>query len=449
MWNHLNSGAIAFSTSSDFQSLVTESISLWINQSPGNPTAIAFCTHPVTQELMILESNYNVYSTKIDADGKPSFRKLCTLAQNKLGELNQRKTYKILAFKKFLALLTESNELLVFETYKGMHMWTSDLQKNERPNIWVSQGDIPQLGVWGTSYFQVLVSETVMKQAENMLKLKASEGQNLSPQPQRKVSKEYTLHLTFKGNHGKKGKETYVVVDQEGENSIQGSGIKEENSATRSDKKTSDLLLLVSDFLNDWDTKNLSLEVCLWLLDDRKSKVENNDLHFRTKDEFRQIYTMIDNPCIFLALLHQNRKYRVAVAELMKEYVENKENGQSKNIDSTLFSLIQRYSALSEDISKILVNSDTNDHKFSPVPSPFNVKFRHQLTNESLSKQEIYEIIESSAEVFPQEFIRVLVSVLNLEKETDIDFIEDDAGMSKIQEILWQNILRLVTKTFH
>ena len=455
MWNYLNNGIIPLSASSDFQSLITDSISLWINQNQGDPAAVAYCTHPVTQELLILESTSDLFSTKIDVDGRPVIKKLCSLSRSKLGDLNQRKKYKMLAFKKFVALLLEEGEMLVFETYKGMLIWSDESLKHERPRVWVSQGSIPLVGIWSPSFVRVLRSESVVKQAEGMLKLESSEERGLSSAVrERKISKEYTLHLTFKGDHGNKGKETYVVVDQENEPQTDDSnrdGVHDtqvfENSE---DHATSESLMLVSEYLRDWNTKNLSSEVCLWLLNHPKLKLDGKWLQFRNKEEFDQIFKMFDNPCIPLALLHKNPKYKHAVFDIMKEYVSKQSNSVTASADPGLLDLMKRYCSLSEDINTILENdpkgneskADADDTRVS-----FQNSLEAQLQDDNLTKEEFYEVILWAAESNPVEFISEIVQVLGLgrkdtSRDSGYEAVESKVGIERLQSTCWKNILR-------
>ena len=442
LWNYLHNGVIPISTSTDFQSLVTESISLWINQNANDAAAIAYCTHPVTQELLVLESTCNLYSTQIDGSGKPYLSKLCTLCKKNIGEINPRKSCTIFAFKKFLGLLLEEHELLIFETYTGKLVWKSDCSKNDRVKPWVSQGDIPQVGLWCPSFMNVIRSESVIKQAEEMLKLDAKKT---LPVPESKVSKEYTLHLTFKG---KDGKETYVVVDNEEDGQAENTKKKvdaEQVIEKNAGHTISESVMLVTEYLKDWDTKNMSCEVCLWLLNHPNLHGDTKRLQFRGEEQFRQFFNMFENPCISLALLHKNRKYKLAADGMMNKVCEN--HKQLGNLCSNLQTLVKQYCSLTNDIQSILeIDKSKKKSSVSQVEFSFSENLRSQLENESLTKHDLNEIIQWAAEMRPVEFVNEIRQIFGLDakQDGDEDASEDqaNAASTKLQTVLWRNVLR-------
>ena len=427
--------------STDFQSLVTESVSLWINQNPNDPTVIAYCTHPVTQELLVLESTCNLYSSKIDASGKPVVSKLCRICKASFGEINPRKTCEIFAFKRFLGLIIEEHDLFVFETYTGRLVWQSDSPKNERMKAWISQCSIPQVGLWCSSFMNVIRSESVMKQAEMMLKLDMKKP---VPENTRKVSKEYTLHLTFKGNNGKCGKETYVVVDNEKESPEYESNSQQVAEANVG-HTISESIMLISEYLKDWDTKNLSSEVCLWLLNHPKLHGDIAWLQFQDQQQFRQFYSMFENPCLPLALLHRNRKYKLAVDELMIKFNGKSSGKELCGLGQNLHSLINRYCSLSSDIQSILdANQPEETSIWSSTEIVLSENLRLQIMNESLTKQDLNDIIQWTAEMKPLQFIKEIVGILRL----DAANMEEGQipSTTELSTQLWRSILRSVMK---
>lgn len=440
---------IPVSASIDFQSIVTESLSLWINHNTLDPTIIAYCTHPISQELFMLESTCDLYTSQIDGRGKPCVSKLCTLCKATIGEINPRKTYTIFAFKRFLGLILEEQELLIFETYMGKLVWKSDPTKHDRVKAWVSQGDIPQVGLWCKSFMNQIRSESVMKQAETMLRLDVGK-----PPVERRTSKEYTLHLTFKGNHGKRGTETYVVVDNEESGHPKSSDNNhgnEKNSDAKSDHFVSDSVMLVADYLRDWGTKNLSCEVCQWLLSHPKLNGNADWLQFQNEQQFQQFFQMFEDPCISLALLQKNRKYKLAVDRMVSEYVSKQLGKNLDCIAPKTQSLINQYDELSRDVQRIL-NVSLGDTSEKPQLEEFNFsgKFRAQLLNESLTKQDLCEILEWSAEMRPEDFIIEMKTIFELESKCE-DASKDLEGKDEVPEsvtvrtCLWKNVLRYVS----
>jgi len=448
LWNYLQNGVIPGYFSTDFQSLVTESVSLWINQNPNHPTAVAYCTHPVTQELIVLESTCNLYSSKIDANGKPVVSKLCRIGKASIGEINPRKACEIFAFKRFLGLIIEEHDLLVFETYTGRLVWQSDFPKSERVKAWVSQSNIPQVGLWCASFMNVIRSESIIKQAEMMLKLDMKKP---VPENVRKVSKEYTLHLTFKGNNGKYGKETYVVVDNEKESpeyESSGQQVAEANVG----HTISESIMLISEYLRDWDTKNLSSEVCLWLLNHPKLHGDIAWLQFQDQQQFKQFYSMFENPCLPLALLHRNRKYKLAVDEIMINFNRKSSGKELCDLSQNLHSLISRYCSLSSDIQSILDSNQPEATCNSPSTEfAMTESLKSQIMNESLTKQDLNDIIQWTAEMRPLQFIKEIVEILRL----DEDYVGEENCMeghipsaTELSTQLWRSILRKDVKLF-
>ena len=441
----MHNGIIPGYFSTDFQSLLTESISLWINQNPNDPTVIAYCTHPITQELLVLESTCNLYSSIIDSNGKPVVSKLCTLCKSNIGEINPRKTCVIFAFKRFLGLIVEERALLVFETYTGRLVWQSDSSTNERVKAWIGQCNIPQVGLWCPSFMKVIRSESVIKQAESLLKLDMKKS---LPAQVRKISKEYTLHLTFKGNHGRGGKETYVVVDQEdGEKENCDSSVLNQQAIDADEGHTiSESVTLISEYLKDWDTKNLSYEVSLWLLNHPKLHGDTKWLQFRNREQFERFYSMFENPCIPLGLLHINRKYKLAVDEMMNKFNEKRGRSDLSCLGPDVQTLLDKYCSLSKDIQGILNSRrSTAIGNLSPAEFPFSDSLRSQIMNESLTKQDLNEIIQWAAEMRPLGFVDEVVEILGLSPKEDdgVDSVKElVSAPNGLEAQLWRNILR-------
>ena len=421
IWNHSRNRVLPLSESSDFQRLVADSISLWINNCPSDPAAVAYCAHPVTHELLILESTYDLFSVVIDTDGKPVVKKVCHLnnTNRKPSELNQRKTYRMLAFKRFIGLLLEDDELLVFETYKGTLIWGTDALKSERPKIWTSQGAIPRVGVWSSSAVRMIRSESVVKQAESMLKLSTKKPQE-APR-ERKVSKEYTLQLTLNEGKTKTGNvEHYVVVDHEDQQQ-KDIGLTSSNSSGRPgqylDQHTNSIVL-VSEYLRDWNTKNLSTEICLWLLTHPKFNTDRNWLQVTNEQELKQICNIFDNPCILLALLYEDSKSKRFIVSKIKEYIERQVNGIKEQPE--VLPYLKKYAALADEISFILEPGAINKLENKPAQArPWRETFRELLRDENIVKQDFYETMQWASEMKPLEFVHEVLNVLNINSEKD------------------------------
>ncbi len=405
------------STSTDFQSLVTDSISLWINNSPTDPAAVAYCAHSVTQELYILESTYALYGVKTDEEGRPIFRKICMLDGSHLVELNQRKTYRICVFQKFLGLLLDDDEFIVFEIYKGMVVWSTDSLKHERPRIWTSQGAIPRVGVWSASAVRMLRSDSVLKQATNMLKFDARVEKPALPR-ERRVSKEYTLQLTLNIDKDKKqtgNMETYIVVDQEDDDKRKGMVHSDDGSDKYQESHANpDSLLLVSEYLRDWNSRNYSSEISHWLLTSPKLDINGKWLQISNEEELRRIYGIFGNPCLLLALFYENPKYRQFLDRIMKDHVIHHENEAIDDIEPELLSLMKQYCTIAEEKNSIL-NVDSQVENDSPATSKtWHGTFESLLRNETMAKQDLYEILQWASETKQSEFISGILDIFGI-----------------------------------
>lgn len=389
----------------------------------------------------------------MDASGKPSLSKVCSLCKARIGEISPRKGYTIFAFKKFLGVLLEEHELFVFEMYTGRLVWEKDFSKQERIRSWVSQGDIPQVGVWCPSFMYMIRSESVMKQAETMLRLDVQKPVEEKKLPEgRRTSKEYTLHLTFKGSHGKTGTETYIVVDQEDEDQNSGGtkdGVNKEKICDASaDHTVSESVMLVAEYLKDWGTKNLSREVCMSLLNHPKLMGDVNLVQFRNDEQFDQFFDMFENPCISLALLQKHRKHKPAVDDMVSKFIRKNKGKDVESLGPGLQALVEKYNRLSHDIKEI---SKVDEFKVSkeistPILS-FSETFELQLLNDNLSKKDFNGIIQWAAEVRPLEFISEIKAMLQLDSvpENGVKDEENFQAMNaptKLRLQLWKNILR-------
>eukprot|EP00794_Sanderia_malayensis_P008977 gene8977-9935_t len=438
IWNSPTTGALPISSSSDFHSLVRDSISVWINNSANDPVAIAHCSHPVTQELFILESTHSLFSVSMDTDGQPVFKKVCCLDKSRLVELNQRKEYRMLAFQRFIGLFMDDDEFFVFETHQGMLVWSSDSLRNERLRLWVGQGVIPRVGVWNASAVRMLRSDSVVKQAMNMLKFDIRTNEPPKSN-QLRISKEYTLQLTMNIDKGKtqtKDQETYVVVDQEDDGTV----IREKESAN------SDSLLLVSEYLREWNSKNYSMEILHWLLASKKLNISAKWLQISSEEDFKKIYRIFNNPCVSLALFYEDPKYKTSVDRIIKDYVTQHEKEAVDDVDPELLSLIKQYCSIVEE-NELIISSGENESKIAEKQNsePWSDVLHSLLHNETISKQDFFEIMQWASETKQLEFINEILNIYDIQYDNRESKIEasstDQTSLSKV-------ILRADTQTF-
>ena len=456
IWNIKDKFLHLKASSSDFQSIITDHISLWVTPDINDPSIVALCVHPVSQELLILESSADLYSLKLNNDGRLTRYLVCSINQSGILEFTQRKNYRMFAFQRYLGLVVPDGDVVIFELRTGMAVWMTDSLRSASPHVWISQSKFPRVGLWTLSGVWALKPSPVSKQAETIFKIatgKKNVFENntlLTGSPKRrKISRDSTSQFESKTQSSESelvftfGEEDKLSTAENTKNSL--SPAEKPPSLTTATKTNVEgkALLLISKLLREWKVNDglsrIVLEGCDTIL--------NNQLDLSTEEDFKMLVNSFSNPCVSLALFHGDKKYERYLSQKIDDLLIKSKEDIDQEFNPYLIRLLEKYQRLGKSVNNwtdidIEATSSPEQAFLSPKEEIIEL-----LSNEMMPVHDIdlaFQCIYGSS---PREFGRAVWEVISLCAEQDVSLnvqeqTSPDPIVGKVRKSLWEYTLR-------
>lgn len=338
LWNNGFDSRHIPTTSSDFQSIITMCVSLWMNSSSSEAKTISVATHPSTKQMVVLQSDLQVYL--VGGHKNNECREvvyLCTLEVDLEHEIFAKEVIQIAPFQRLLIVLMSDGLINVFEILGGLFLWKTDTFRNNAPQIWIRKGAVPSIGVWNKSGIWNLRPKPVAQQIKSVQQEKIL---NDIEQSEKSVVSDVELSAdTLSGQAMKK----QVRKIKQGVN--------------RSSEIPPHHLF---EILAQWQLSNLSTDFAINvathikdILRDENSEEEVN------MDEMKTVIDEINDPVLLVVLFSDKvlpygiRKKLLHSLEMMLEL------DAMKYVDSDLLVILQQYFSLGKEIDRCYGNNNS------------------------------------------------------------------------------------------
>jgi len=322
-------------TSSDFQNIITSSISLWINPCSTEHVFVAMAIHPTTKELIILQQDLRLFLIRLEETShKLQSKQLCVLEVNEEKESFSKRIYNIFLWHRLILLQMLDGELLIFDIRNGLYLWKTDTFKLNSPNVWVRKGPFPTLGVWNKSGIWMFRSKSVRDQVKEI----NSDLQDEEFNTQRKslpdiTDIDYALNAYDKQNKGKESNKSRRKIKQ---------GVN---------RKTKMPITYLFGILEKWKSDRISSELALHLMLKHKQSLKDDDDEFMlTCHELIFLISQIDDPILLLSLFSEQGLPLAVKKHLIKKLKNILNSPSAINIDKEIIAIITEYVELQDQI---------------------------------------------------------------------------------------------------
>lgn len=405
MWsNEFNERSYTASTS-DYQTIVRDCISLWITYPSSEIKIQSIASHPSSQELIVVQNDLNVYT--LQASGSASSTKnnnhivtvsfVCTLEE--LNEGKEAFLKQVLVFypiQRMLLFVMEDGTIIIFENKGGLFLWKTQTFRSGSPLVWLRKGDFPLAGIWNRSGIWNLRPKPISEQLKefsanrycvndeqqnsenNLEKVQAAAAKknNIGYGGERAATvsdPEFALNL-FQQDHQQREKQ-----QQQSRKSKRRLRIKQ--GVNRSEDVPVDYLFNI---LNLWQLSNLSMEIALNIATKIKELKESNEDEVDLS-EIVCLVKEIKDP-VLLLVLFVNKYFPFSVRKQvgckLRHFLNSNSNHSTATSTTSAATVVQQLSRIEPNILKILQQYVHVDDK---IQKCFSDDYRH-ITDDSPSQ---------------------------------------------------------------
>lgn len=411
-------------TMSDFQSIVTTCISLWINLSVNENRIIGMTTHPSTKELIVLQNNLHVYLVKCSDMNKIKSLYISSLEVTNEREYFAKQVVKIYSLHRLIAVLLVDGVINIFEFRGGLFLWKTETFKSNSPKIWIRKGPFPAVGVWNKSGIWILRSKSITDQ---ILDFRNSR----KPVESDKEKVEKVADVDFALDVFEEQKKSHIK--------------KHRRRIKQGENRSTDIpVSYLFPILNQWQLTNVSTEIALSISVKIKELLKDENIDEDVDlDELMCVLDEIKDPVLLLVLFTDKVMPACVKGKLMRKLQESLNATSTRNIERKIMSILNKFM----DVEKEIVSC----FEFSPIK-----KVTH--ANQIIMENEL-ERLERIVNIEKPDLLSIEKSLLYLSEHDELNFIkhvssillfgESHQNKKAFSELLWKVTLSRYTSIFN
>ena len=447
-WGEQQYSTLPLVETSDFQTIVTGYISLWINVTATENQIIFMAVHPTSGQLIILCNDLQVHCMEMLEGHVIRKKVLCTLeVENKEAFAKQAET--LVPFRRMAFIVTRDCEVDVFDIKTGLFLWKTDSFKMTSITLWIRMGSYPSVGVWNKNGVWIFREGSVADKIKDVYKVgtKSKESQltlststQFQPQPLSENFDPTVEVFSAKVERGETLKQsmisklkTWRLESRDGQ-----------NRATRAP------ISLIIETLESWKLKNTISDVALSVGEAYRKNFNATEEEGKILIDDQEILTLInvfEDPSLLL-ILFGDRKVSHLIHRALVSKVQ--ELLRSDNIikDET-YQLIQKYSQYEDEINDMEEESINDepvlDRKNIALDKDFML-LEELLLDKVLNLQAIedlfYEISSCNAKLLINNILTVVLTGNEKLQYLLKDFESCWRATVELKLVIWKVLLR-------
>lgn len=432
IWNDSFDDRYIPTTSSDFQSIITTCVSLWINSSTNESKFISVATHPSTKQLVVLQNDLQVYL--VDGVSKNQCRGVtyvCTLEVTVEHEVFAKEVIKIFPFQRLLLIVMSDGLINVFEIIGGLFLWKTDTFRNNAPQVWIRRGSLPTIGMWNRSGIWNLRPKPV---AEQIKSLQQEEMSTQNGVDDKAIISDVEISVgAFEGQIKKQNKRPKRRIKQ---------------GVNRSTEMPTHHIFKI---LSQWHLSKLSTDIAINVAAHIKDVLRDDTSEEEVDmEEMMSVLDEINDPVLLVVLFADKVLPYILRKRLLDKLGCILELDSSKYIDKDVFAILEEYYNLGKQIDSCYCTNSTYikiDFSNISIIKEELSKLENGMYNNASVDQTLNQIFRLNDKYF---MFTLLSSILpfHLLRDTYFQFDETQPLSGDFKLLFWKALLRFESVIF-